>query len=126
MVLATETKGLHESHVITKALLNAAKALGMKGRELHAIVGTSESKLSRLRNSRGQAGLRDPKEKELALLFLRVFRSLDALVGGDNRKAAQWLRANNHHLGGAPIERMTQVAGLVHVAEYLDAMRAKV
>ena len=115
-----------EGQVIAKAMLNAAEALGMKGRELYAILGTSESKLSRLRRAPGKAELRDPKERELALLFLRVFRSLDALVGGDEQKAAAWLRANNHHLGGVPIERMKQVAGLVHVAEYLDAMRGKV
>jgi hypothetical protein len=63
---------------------------------------------------------------ELALLFLRVFRSLDALVGGQEEQAAQWLRAPNHHLHGIPVDRMKDIEGLVHVAEYLDAMRAKV
>jgi len=44
----------------------------------------SEASVSRLQTGRGL----DPetKEGELALLFLRLYRSLDALVGGDERQ----------------------------------------
>ena len=66
------------------------------------------------------------KEGELALVFLRVYRSLDALVGGDDEKARRWLGAPNAHLHGVPLQLMRRVDGLVHVAEYLDAMRGKV
>ena len=67
----------------------------------------------------------ESKEAELALLFVRVFRSLDALVGGHEGKARAWLLADNQHLGGVPAERIKTVEGLVHVAQYLDAMRGK-
>ena len=65
-------------------------------------------------------------EGQLAKLLLRVFRSLDTLVGGQPEKAKAWLRAPNHHLGAVPQERLRTVEGLVHVAEYLDAMRGTV
>ena len=57
------------------------------------------------------------------MLFLRVFRSLDALMGGSREKSQKWLRAENVHLGGAPVQLIETVPGLVHVVQYLDAMR---
>jgi hypothetical protein len=109
--------------VLAKAALNAAQRLDLNGRELAEIIGTSEASISRLRTGRGL----DPhrKEGELALLFLRLFRSLDALVGGDEAKARSWLHANNDHLGGTPAERIRTVEGLVDVVQYLDAMRGR-
>ena len=115
-----------EATVVSKALLRAAETLGLSSAELAEIVGTSESTLSRIRNGkRGPIPL-GSKEGELALLFLRVFRSLDALVGGNETHARAWLQANNHHLGGVPLERMKKIEGLVDVAEYLDAMRGTI
>ncbi|SVJ79530.1 Protein of uncharacterised function (DUF2384) [Klebsiella pneumoniae] len=37
-----------------------------------------------------------------------------------------FLRTPNHHLAGEPLALMGQVQGLVHVLEYLDAIRGKV
>lgn len=111
---------------VSKALLRAAETLGLSSAELAEIVGTSESTLSRIRNhKRGPIPLQT-KEGELALLFLRVFRSLDALVGGNEAHARAWLQADNHHLGAVPLERMKKIEGLVDVAEYLDAMRGTI
>ena len=109
--------------VLATALLAAGARLGLVGRELAAVIGTSEATVSRLKFARGL----DPKSKEgeLALLFLRAYRSLDALVGGDDDKARLWLRAENEHLDGVPAERILTVEGLVDVVRYLDAMRGR-
>ena len=109
--------------VLAKALLNAAARLGLRQRQLAEVIGTSEASVSRLQYGRGI----EPASKggELALLFLRLYRSLDALVGGDDDKARAWLQAPNTHLGGAPIERIRTVEGLVDVVQYLDAMRGR-
>jgi len=107
--------------VLAKAVLAAAGRLGMRNRHLAAVIGTSEASVSRLQTGRGLDP--DTKEGELALLFLRLFRSLDALVGGDDTKAAEWLWAKNDHIRGVPAERMRSVEGLVDVVQYLDAMR---
>ena len=109
--------------VLTRATLSAATRLGLRSRELAAVVGASEASVSRLKGAR----LLDPasKEGELALLFLRLFRSLDALMGGDELRARAWLRAQNTHLGGVPAERIRTVEGLIDVVQYLDAMRGR-
>ena len=86
------------------------------------MLGVSAASLSRLYKG---ARLIDPrsKEGEIAVLFLRVFRSLAALMGGSQEKSRQWLHAENVHLGGPPVRLIETVPGLVHVVEYLDAMR---
>lgn len=107
--------------VVTKAVQRAGTALGLNQRELGQVLGISEAKVSRL----GDTARLDPKRKEfeLAVLFLRLYRSLDALVGGDDAKAARWLHANNHYLGQAPADAVKTVEGLTSVVQYLDAMR---
>jgi hypothetical protein len=109
--------------VLTKALLSAARLLGLRNRELAAVLGASEASISRLQSGR----VIEPatKEGELALLFLRLFRSLDALVGGEAAQARAWLHAENLHLGGVPAERIRHVEGLVDVVQYLDSMRGR-
>jgi hypothetical protein len=54
-----------------------------------------------------------------------MFRSLDALLGGEAEQARAWLRAANDHLSAVPLECIQSVAGLVRVDEYLDAVRGK-
>lgn len=109
--------------VLAKAVTAAAGRLGLRQRRLAEVIGASEASISRLQRGRGI----DPasKEGELALLLLRVFRSLDAIVGGDDAQARAWLHAENAHLGGVPAERIATVQGLVDVVEYLDAVRGR-
>jgi hypothetical protein len=109
--------------VLTRATLAAAARLGVRNARLAEVIGTSEASVSRLSGGRRI----DPgsKEGELALLFLRLFRSLDALVGGDDAQARAWLHADNVHLGGVPAERIRRVEGLVDVIQYLDGMRGR-
>lgn len=109
--------------VLAKAVLAAAARLGLRQRDLAAVLGTSEASVSRLQQGRRIGP--DTKEGELALLFLRVYRSLDALVGGNEAQARAWLHAENEHLGGVPAERIRSVEGLVDVVQYLDAMRGR-
>ena len=110
--------------VLAKAVLSAAARLGLRNRQLAAILGASEASVSRFQRGRSI----DPatKEGELALLFLRIYRSLDAMVGGDDVQARAWLHAHNHHLGGVPADRIATVQGLVDVVQYLDAMRGRI
>jgi Antitoxin Xre/MbcA/ParS C-terminal toxin-binding domain/Antitoxin Xre-like helix-turn-helix domain len=109
--------------VLTKAALRAADILGLNRAELARILGISAASASRLGRTRSV----DPasKEGELALLFLRAYRSLDSMFSGNRAASQAWLRAENDHLGGCPIELIERVEGLVRVASYLDAMRAK-
>ncbi|WP_420960258.1 antitoxin Xre/MbcA/ParS toxin-binding domain-containing protein [Brucella sp. IR073] len=108
--------------VVAKALIRAADFLDISGKELAVIIGLSEASLSRLK--RGTDTLLTGKPYELALLFVRLYRSLDAIMGGDDAAASAWLRAENTALGGKPLERIKTIDGLAHVLAYLDARRA--
>ena len=112
-----------EDEVVTKAVRRAASALGLSQKELARVVGVSEATVSRLAAGRHLDAKK--KEGELAILLVRVFRSIDALVGGSEEKSRAWFCAHNTHLGGTPRHRVQTVEGLVHVAQYLDAMRGK-
>jgi transcriptional regulator with XRE-family HTH domain len=109
--------------VVAKALVRAARRLGLSQSELAAVLGTSAASVSRTWNG-GRPILPESAEGRHALLFLRVFRSLDTLVGGEAEKARRWLDERNSHLGGeAPRALLASTTGLVRVADYLDAMR---
>ncbi len=111
--------------VVAKSCLRAAALLDVPHRLLARTVGLSESSLSRL--AQGAYRLEpDSKPFELALLFVRLFRGLDAMTGGDEAAARAWLRADNLALGARPIDLMQRISGLLDVIAYLDARRARV
>ena len=109
--------------VLTKAVLRAAELLGLSSALLARVLGVSEASVSRL-TSGARTVDSQSKEGELALLLVRVYRSLDALVGTDAAQRHAWLRGHNRALNGRPIELIQRTDGLVNVVAYLDAMRA--
>ena len=112
-----------DNAVVTKAALRAAALLEVTAKNLAAIIGVSEATISRMK--KGEFLLeRGTKSFELAVLFVRLFRALDAIVGGDEIVARAWLKNVNIALDGAPIEKIQTVAGLVDAIAYLDARRA--
>ncbi|GAA4115087.1 antitoxin Xre/MbcA/ParS toxin-binding domain-containing protein [Aminobacter aganoensis] len=119
------TPAASQGTVITKATLRAADMLGITAKALASVIGVSEATVSRMRKQEFalEAG---SKPFELAVLFVRLFRSLDAIVGGDESVARSWLRNDNTALGATPIEKIVTISGLVDVIAYLDARRALV
>jgi transcriptional regulator with XRE-family HTH domain len=111
--------------VLTKALLRAAELLELSSANLARILGVSEASVSRLASGARSVDP-DSKEGELALLLVRVYRSLDALVGTDAAQRKAWLHSANRALNGKPAELIQRADGLVSVVNYLDAMRAPV
>lgn len=109
--------------VLTKATCRAAALLGIPNAALADVLGVSASTVSRL----GEGSPIEPNSPagERALLFLRTVRGLDALLG-DTESCRRWLKAENTHLGGIPADLIRKVEGLVHVTNYLDAMRGKI
>jgi hypothetical protein len=109
--------------VVTKGVMRAAARLGLSNRLVAATLGVSEATVSRMGTGAYQL---EPGSKpfELAVLLLRLFRSLDAIVGGDVPVSQAWLRNPNTALGAAPVTLIGTVSGLVHVVAYLDHRRA--
>ncbi len=114
-----------ESQVVAKAAIRAAALLDIPNTVLAKVLGVSEASVSRMR-----AGTFSPepssKAFELSVLFVRLFRGLDAIVGGDAAAARSWLRTENTALRGKPLTLIQSVAGLMQTVQYVDARRARI
>lgn len=124
MVAAAAALG-DRADVLTKAISRIAALWGLKNAKLGTILGVSMATASRLRS--GDARL-DPASKsfEAGQFLLRLFRSLDALLGSDDAAARQWLDTENRDLGGKPIAQIETMRGLIAVCDYVDFYRARV
>lgn len=112
-----------DTDLVTRAVTNAADSLGLNNTELARIIGASEATISRMR--RGQTVLKQQnKHWELALLLIRLYRSLDAICAGDGEVACVWLRHYNSDLNGVPAEMISSVEGLTTTLAYVDSSRA--
>jgi hypothetical protein len=112
------------SLVIAKAFIRSGEKLEIGSRVLGNVIGLSESSVSRMRAGDCKLMAQGTKPRELATLFLRLYRSLDAIFGGDDSVSAQWLRNQNTAIGDTPINAIQTVQGLLRVIDYLDARRA--
>lgn len=107
-----------EASVLAQGTRNAARGLGLTQTDLGAIIGRDRSRI--------RDGI-DPGSKsgELALMLVRCYRSLFALVDGDETQMRQWMESPNRGTGGVPRDQVRSVQGLAIVLGYLDAMRGK-
>jgi DNA-binding XRE family transcriptional regulator len=111
--------------VLSQAAVRAASLLGVAQVELADIIGVSPATMSRIASGRKQL---EPGSKpwQLAALFVRLFRALDAIVGSDDTAARAWLHGENLALGGVPLEIVRDPGGLARTVDYLDAARARI
>jgi len=114
------TPEINDKALLARALLSSAKALGLPQAEVAAVVGRNRTGLVR-------DGIDpDSKSGELALLFVRLYRSVYALTGGDTEAMAHWLNTPNRYFDDAPRALIQSTEGLVRVVHYLDAMRGRI
>lgn len=108
-----------KSAVLGRSLLAAAEELGISKADIGTIIGRNRTTIDR-------NGI-DPDSKagELALMFIRIYRSLFALMGGDRDNMRHFLRTENLGTRGVPAEQLRDIQGMVSVCTYLDAMRGK-
>ena len=116
----------NEGAVLTKATIRAADKLDVSQKTLASIIGVSEAVISRMRKGSFALERSSGKSFELATLFIRLYRSLDAIVGGDEAVAKAWMKNENTVLRSRPIDRIQKVQGLIDVIQYLDARRAPI
>ena len=118
---APAAASLTDSQLLLQAVLRAADELELSRAALARLLGKDRSTLNR---SKGI----DPSSKtgELALLLIRLYRSLSVLVGNDRLQLRHWFHTANRHTGGVPAEQVQRTEGLVEIVQYLDAMRAPI
>jgi uncharacterized protein (DUF2384 family) len=123
LITPDSAPAISDSAVVARATIRAADRLDINNRTLARIIGVSEATVSRMR--KGDYALeKNQKPFELAVMFVRLYRSLDALVGGDDAVAKAWLKNANTALEAAPINLVQSVSGLSNVIQYLDSRRA--
>jgi hypothetical protein len=106
------------AEVLSKAVRNAGRALGLSQSEVGAVIGKARSSLARPLDPESKSG-------ELAALLVRCYRSVFVLTGGNEEAMRHWMATENRHTGGVPREQVKEVAGLIAVVGYLDAARGK-
>ncbi len=119
--LNKNTTAVDQDSVVRKALMNVGKALDIAPEVLGAIVGRNKSSLYRANGLKA-----DSKHGELALVLIRCYRALHALMGGDEQAMQHWFHTKNLHTGGIPIEQVQSLEGLMSVSRYLDGIRGKI
>jgi hypothetical protein len=119
---ATPSEGVvSDNELLLQAVSRAADELNLSRTGLARVLGKDRSTLTRAKGI-------DPASKtgELALLLIRVYRSLSVLVGNDRQLLRHWFHTANRHTGGVPAEQVQRTEGLVAIVHYLDAMRAPI
>lgn len=114
-----------DAEVLTSALAKSADFWHFSNAKLGAVLGLSSATISRLKGGRS---VLDPASKsfEAGQFLLRLFRSLDALLGSDDDAARRWLETRNLDLEARPFDLIDSFRGLITVCDYVDAHRARV
>jgi len=114
-----------DAEVLTSALARIAGFWGFSHAKLGAVLGLSPATVSRLRSGKS---VLDPASKsfEAGQYLLRLFRSLDALMGSDDEAARRWLATPNLDLDARPLDLIDSFKGLMAVFDYVDAGRARI
>jgi len=121
--LATSNIKVDKAGVLMKAFSQASVELGISKALAGKIIGVNRATLSR-KEQQGFAP--ESKQGELCLHFIRLYRSLFAISGGDRSFMRHWFTTSNSALGGKPADKVQSVLGLIQTNEYLDAMRGKI
>jgi uncharacterized protein (DUF2384 family) len=119
----TAADSARESMVLSKAVIRAAEFMGLSNKIVARTIGLSEATASRLKSGAFVVSS-DTKPFELAQLLVRLFRSLDSIVGSDDEASRSWMRTRNVVLGAKPIDLIQTVTGLLAVLQYVDSRRA--
>ena len=113
-----------DADLVTRALLEAGRELGMTLGQLARIIGVSESTMKNC--SRGTGLISSPKDLELSLGFIRLYRALFAILGGNSEQMQHWMQTPNRHFNGqSPAVQAENYQGLAELNVYLDAMRGR-
>jgi Protein of unknown function (DUF2384) len=113
-----------EAQVVAKAAVRAAEMLDIGPMALAKVMGLSPASAARLCDGRFELPpVGAPFVR--AVLFVRAFVALDAIMGGDEQAARSWLRTFNAALRDTPLDVMQTPRGLAQVALHLEARLAR-
>ena len=119
--VSAQSAPLSDDQLLLQAVLRTADELDLSRTALAKVLGRDRSMFARAKGI-------DPSSKtgELALLLIRLYRSLSVLVGNDRMLIRHWFHTANRHVGGVPADQVQRTESLVEIAHYLDAMRSPI
>lgn len=113
--------GSRPEAVLTKAVTAVTAQLGLKNRELAAMLGMSEANASRLRSGRYELVRSKQKEWEFAVELVKLHRALLRMFSTPDHNLHTWLTSDNADLEGQPLAIMQTARGMIRVTDYLEA-----
>jgi len=99
--------------------------MGLTDSQLADVIGVSCTTISRMRKGE-YAPVPESKTFELAVLLLRLFRGVDAILGGDDAAVQSWMKTENTALRARPVGLIGSIQGLMEAVSYVDSRRAPV
>ena len=105
-----------DAQLVGQACGRAAQVLGLSPEALSEVLSQHQPSADGIDQ--------EPKTREgqPPLLFLRVYRSLHGLCGGDQSLMRHWIEQPNRHLDEQPPRLLlARIEGLSCVADYLDS-----
>ena len=114
-----------DDRILTSAVAKIADYWDLSNAKLGSVLGLSPATISRLRSGSTKLD-QSSKSFEAGQFLLRLFRSLDAMMGSDDAAAKSWLAARNVDLEARPLDLIDSFKGLMTVCDYVDAHRARV
>ncbi len=109
---------------LSKAVVRAAGFLGFSQAAMAEVLCLSPSSVSRLFSGDYVLSPARRAEWQLGLMFGRLFRSLDSILG-HGEQARTWLNGENTALGGRPADLVRSMEGINRVVAYLDSYRGR-
>ena len=109
--------------VLNKAVLKAAAILGVTQAALANVIGISTAGISRM--NKGDIIIKETQKTwELAVAFIRVYRSLASIMGNDEAAMKEWISNKNKAFKNRePMEMIQDALGIGEVITYLDWAR---
>lgn len=121
----TKTGDARRADVVARAVLEAGARMGLTDGQLAQVIGVSGTTVSRMRKGE-YAPAPESKTFELAVHLLRLFRGVDAILGGDDVAVRSWMTTENTALHARPVDMISSIQGLMEVATYVDSRRAPI
>jgi len=112
----------HDSRdiVLSKAVLKAGENLGLSCLEITKIIGCNVDILESYGVNPGST------EGQKALILIRIYEGLFALVGDDTSQINHWMHSKIKSLNGIPADLVSEPHGLERIIGYIDTIKSKI
>ena len=111
------------NQVLTHSALRAGALLWLSHAKLARALGLDQSTVSAMADGAAELQGVTPSGQR-AFTMIKIYQSLTANVGGDERACKQWVCSHNTGLAGTPALLMQSEEGINAVLAYLQSMEA--